>query len=398
MQADDQASLRVAAFVACLVSMLIIAAVMPAWGGGRLSSRQGLTAAQKRGLDSARRVSTRRHGRHNPRPAPVVVPAVPSPPASVPVSVPLPTPGEAEPAPGPAPEPEPAAPTPPAPEPEPAPEPPPPAPEPEPAPAPAPEPQPEPAPAPEPAPEPPPETNPPVTSDPEAGLLFSALHLGDFWLVQSGPGAVSEVLDPAGSGQKVFKMVVEDDDVYPVTPTENPRAEMLSPSEIESGDEFWWSSKFFLPADFPASIPGWMNVMQGPYGYPWAGPPPWHIELNGTDIKWTRNSTYSWDVPWEMPMVRDQWVSVLVHERFASDGWIEMWINGQSVTFFGGGTYNPNDVAPTRRLPMQTMDSSNDQGPNSIYLQSYRQLGMFPSLTTYAGPLKIGASRTSVGG
>ena len=193
-------------------------------------------------------------------------------------------------------------------------------------------------------------------------------------------------------------MTVKDGDVAPITPTENPRAEMLSFPTIKASDEIWFSSKFFLPADFPSSVKGWMNVMQGPYGPPWNGPPPWHIEVNGSNIKWTRNSTYDWDVPWQIPLVRNSWVSVMVHERFGPDGWIEMWVNGQPITFFGSGTYNPNHVAPTNRLSMATMDGSNSGGTNSVYLQSYRKVGTLSSVTSYAGPLTIGKTRASVGG
>ncbi|MFN8163981.1 MAG: heparin lyase I family protein [Solirubrobacterales bacterium] len=228
------------------------------------------------------------------------------------------------------------------------------------------------------------------------GLLFKATHLSDFWLRQAAPGALSEVPDPAGSGETVFKLTVGDSDMLNITP--NPRAEMLSPSTIKAGDELWWSAKFFLPADFPASVPGWLNLLQGPYGSPFAGSPPWHVEVNGDHIQWARNSTYRWDVPWQMPLVRNSWVSVMVHERFASDGFVEMWVNGQPITFFGSGTYNPNHVAPTQHLAMATMDSSNNGATNSIYLQSYRKAGMFPSLTVYQGPLAIGTTRASVGG
>jgi len=228
-------------------------------------------------------------------------------------------------------------------------------------------------------------------------LLFSAEHLSDFWLRQSAPGAITEAPDPAGSGQTVFKLTVSDADSYPVTPTENPRAEMLSPPSIVAGDEIWWSAKFFLPADFPSSTSNFVTLLQGPYGQPWNGTPPFHIEVNGGVLKWQRNATYGWDIPWQMPLVKNQWVSFLVHERFGSDGWIELWVNGQPVTFFAG-TYNPNHVAATQHLAMQTMDSSNNAQPNSIYLQQYRKKGMYPSLTVYQGPLKIGRTRAAVGG
>src|SRR3954465_4711836 len=81
-------------------------------------------------------------------------------------------------------------------------------------------------------------------------LLFRATSLREFPVAQSAPGAITEAPDPAGSGETVFKMTVPDNDGYPVPPTENPRAELISPATINSGDEIWWSAKFFLPEDF----------------------------------------------------------------------------------------------------------------------------------------------------
>jgi hypothetical protein len=193
-------------------------------------------------------------------------------------------------------------------------------------------------------------------------------------------------------------MTVKDTDVYPITPTGDPRAQLLSPEIFESGDEFWWNSEFLLPSSFPSSVPGWVTLLEGPYGEPFDGTPPWHIEANGEHLQWSRNSTYDWDVPWQMPLVRGRWVHFLVHERFASDGWVEMWVDGQPITFFAGGTYNPHNEAPTARLHMQTLDASNAGGPNFAVIQSYRKKGMFESVTVYQGPMRIGETRESVGG
>ena len=267
-----------------------------------------------------------------------------------------------------------------------------PAPEPAPAPSPAPSPTPEPTPTPAPTPAEEPAPSPP------GSVLFLGDQIKDFWLNQSAPTGITEVSDPAGSGQKVFKMTVSDADVYPVTPTENPRAQVLSPPSIKPGDEIWWSSKFYLPASFPSSVPGWLNLLEGPYGGPFNGSPPWQIQVVGNSIQWTRNKTYAWDVPWKMPLVKEKWISVVVHERFGSDGYVEMWVDGQPITFFSGGTYNPSKAAATTHLNMATMDSSNNGGANSIILQSYRKAGMFPSVTVFEGPLTIGTSRTAVAG
>jgi outer membrane biosynthesis protein TonB len=293
---------------------------------------------------------------------------------------PAPTPAPEEPAPTPATEPTPV-----------------PGPEPTPTPEPTPVPSEEPAPAPSPEPTPAPSEE-PASAPSSSDVLFHGDQLRDFWLNQSAPNAITEVSDPAGSSRKVFKMVVADSDVYPITPSENPRAQVLSPPEIESGDEIWWSSSFYLPGSFPSSVPGWLNLLEGPYGGPFNGSPPWQIQVVGNSIQWTRNKTYSWDIPWKMPLVKEKWVNVLVHERFGTSGYVEMWINGQPITFFSGGTYNPNGVASTSHLNMATMDSSNNGGANTIILQSYRKAGMFSSATVYEGPLTIGKTRASVGG
>jgi polysaccharide lyase-like protein len=247
-----------------------------------------------------------------------------------------------------------------------------------------------------------PSTSQPTSAKPSPalapGVLFRGAQPSDFWVAQSAPGAITTAPDPAGSGENVIQMTVGDNDGYPVTPTENPRAELISPNNIVSGQELWWSAKFFLPAEFPSSTPNFVTLLQGPYGPPYRGTPPFHIEVNGSVIKWQRNSTYNWDIPWEMPLVRNQWVSVMVHEMFGPQGWIELWVNGEPITFFDHSSYNPNHVAPTQHLAMQTMDSSNNGAPNSIYLQQYRKKGMFSSLTIFQGPLTIGTSREAVGG
>jgi hypothetical protein len=244
----------------------------------------------------------------------------------------------------------------------------------------------------------PPEASPaPIAGTVSPDLLYSGIRINNYWLNQSAPNAITETPDPAGGPQSVFKMTVADSDVYPITPTDNPRAQLMSPPSIQPGEELWWHSRFYLPGDFPSSVPGWLNLLEGPYGAPFNGSPPWQIQVVGNYIQWTRNKTYNWDVPWRMPLVKEKWVDVLVHEQFASSGWVEMWINGQPITFFAGGTYNPGHAATTTRLGMATMDSSNNGGPNSIILQSYRQAGMFSSVSVYEGQLQIGHTRASVG-
>lgn len=243
---------------------------------------------------------------------------------------------------------------------------------------------------------PPVETTPVTPTNPSvpAGRLFTGAKISDFALNQSAPGAVTEVPSPTG-GENALQMTVSNSDVYPVTPTENPRAQLLSPNLFKSGDEFWWHSKFFLPANFP-SVPGWMAVLEGPYGAPFAGPPPFSIQLHGETMGWQRNSTYGYDVPWEAPIARNQWTDVLVHCRFGTSGFVELWINGEQITFFSRSPYNPRHETAKTRLDMATEDASNNGGTNFAVIQSYRQNGILSSVSLLQGPMMIGSTRASV--
>jgi hypothetical protein len=193
-------------------------------------------------------------------------------------------------------------------------------------------------------------------------------------------------------------MTVNDQDEAPVTPTDNPRAQALSPDIINQGQEFWLATKFLIPADFPTSVPGWMSLVSI-YGAPFAGSSPWQVGIDGNQLSWDRNASYNWDTPWKTPLVRGQWTTILLHERFASDGFVEMWVNGAPVTFFApGSSYNPSRHAATQHLEMKTVDSSNGGGANAAKIMQYRQAGMFQSATVYFGALKVGTTRTAVGG
>jgi len=236
------------------------------------------------------------------------------------------------------------------------------------------------------------------TNPPNPELLFSGSRIRDFALLQAAPNAITEAPDPLGSGESVLKMTVNDQDVAPVTPTDNPRAQALSPDIINQGQEFWLATKFLIPADFPTSVPGWMSLVSI-YGAPFAGSSPWQVGIDGNQLSWDRNASYNWDTPWKTPLVRGQWTTILLHERFASDGFVEMWVNGAPVTFFApGSSYNPSRHAATQHLEMKTVDSSNGGGANAAKIMQYRQAGMFQSATVYFGALKVGTTRTAVGG
>lgn len=234
--------------------------------------------------------------------------------------------------------------------------------------------------------------------DDVSGASFIGKKISDFDANESAPGAISEVSDPLGSGETVLQMAVNDEDVYPVTPTENPRAQLLGPDTLAKGDEFWLATKFLIPEGFP-SVPEWLSLV-GVYGPPYGGPGPWVLEISNNELAWQRNSTYSYDIPWSVPLVKGKWTRLLLHMKLgeSGSGFVEMWIDNKRITFFNPTTspWNPLKVKETNHLAMSTMDASNNEAPNSARISQYRAVGQFEEGTLYFGPLRIGPERADV--
>jgi hypothetical protein len=228
---------------------------------------------------------------------------------------------------------------------------------------------------------------------------FKGTTIAAFPTNQSAPGAVQEVPDPRGRGRSVLALTVHDDDVAPVTPTENPRAQLLSPPIIEPGAEFWLATELLIPRGFP-EVESWLTLCSV-YGPPADGPGPLDIAVDkvrgdGDLLILRRNDSYQYDIPWGIEVPRGRWMRFVWHERFARHGFVELWVNGKPVTFFAHSPYNPLAVAPTRRLAMATVDDSDDDGANVAKIMQYRQRGQFEVGTVYFAGLALGPSRSSV--
>jgi hypothetical protein len=246
------------------------------------------------------------------------------------------------------------------------------------------------------APEPPTQTLPTPELPTNGSVLFKGTKASEY-SIEAAPHAVTEVPDPAGSGQSVFDLTVQNQDVAPITPTENPRAQMLSPGIINNGSEFWLQTKFYIPVGMPY-VSEWLSLVSI-YGPPFEGSSPWQISINEHELRWMRNGDHNWDVPWKAPLAAAEghWTTVLLHEKFATNGFVEMWINGQQINFFApGASRNSSHEAPTTRLEMATMDSSNNGGANAAKIMQYRAVNMFQAASIYFQPLVVGTSRSAV--
>lgn len=239
-------------------------------------------------------------------------------------------------------------------------------------------------------------------SEDSKDILFEGSHVRNFDFLMECGEAIRDTLDPLGSGRRVIDFTVRNsDNVWNVekpgcTPTADPRAEALSDEFIEPGDEFWLRGRFLIPVGFP-SVPKWMTLAEV-YGQPFQGTSPWRMAIQADEFRFQRNSTYGWDIPWSAPKA-NTWIEFMIHERFAHDGWLELWWNGNKQKFFGpSGWYNPRGEPATERLAMETMDASNDGAPNSLRIGQYRALNMFEVGSVDFQFIKMGATRESVGG
>ena len=217
-----------------------------------------------------------------------------------------------------------------------------------------------------------PEPPPPSVVKPD---LFLGDQIKDFPGKQAAPGAITEVSDPLGSGQTVFKYTVHNSDVAPITPTDNPRAQLETPDFVTPGLEFWFRTKLLVPADFP-TYSGWLTFY-AVYGPPFAGSGPWHISSQGGKyLEWEEHD-------WKIPLVKGKWIDLMQHGVFSEDGWLEIYVNGELSM--------PKTKAALR-------NRTNNGGPNNVRISFYRQKNMFESASIYWGPLLCGTTRASVGG
>jgi hypothetical protein len=188
---------------------------------------------------------------------------------------------------------------------------------------------------------------------------FDAGNFNQWASVEAAPGGVQILSDtPPATVSSYARFTANDADIYPVTSTENPRAQLNGPRYIFDGDERWVSFSVRFPLNFP-SVPyfpaGWLIFWQW-YGPPYSGGgPPISFGCTGEWIQMQRNSNHGFDHPWQTPLVRGAWLDFDMRTRFSrsSDGWLDLWYRGQRQLFPGG---------KERLSPYYTMNPDMAQG------------------------------------
>lgn len=207
---------------------------------------------------------------------------------------------------------------------------------------------------------------------------FSTGDLTQWALNQSAPGRVQILSDtpPPGFGNYA-RLVCLNADVAPITPTDNPRAQLTGPTILFPGGTRWFSWATRFPADFPVfpqQNPSGVNSFFGfsqIHGSPYIGSPQIGCYVNPGDRLYFGGSQFPLPL-WETALIRGQWLQFAWRIYFAKDdtGWVELYYQGQLQRLRNG----------TTRQYMTTIKPEDDIGCEWD-LMSYRRLDIAESVT-----------------
>ncbi len=218
-----------------------------------------------------------------------------------------------------------------------------------------------------------------------SGLLFNGTYKSA-WFDQSATNSrIRRVMNPYGAGT-ALRFQAYNGDVFPLTPTTNPRAQLVAPLSVKPGDQFWESYEVYVPTSFPlaATRHGWISLGSPAYAPPFAGTPSVELSIGGGDFRFQRNgyASHPWQIAWQTPLVLGRWVRFTWHVLLSRAGYVQLYMNNQPVELAGGTT-------PSTTLYMPVIDQTNYEGPWISQLALYYKHNLSPQLTLYFRDFRI---------
>jgi len=234
------------------------------------------------------------------------------------------------------------------------------------------------------------------TSPTTASLDFDGTPLGR-WIEQvAAPNRIQVVPDPAGGSDDVLRVTADNVDVAPLTPTDNPRAELNTPMDILKPDgRYWESYEVYVPTSFNVadSYDGWLSLGSPFYGSPFAGTPPIEMMIMDDEFLWgsNRDSQVPGTVLFRKPLVLGQWVRFTWHIFPSNNGFVELYVNNEPVV----STYNGSTGLG---VDIPVLDETDDKGPWYAQLSVYYEYGEYPSVTLYFKNFRIASTLAAAAG
>jgi Polysaccharide lyase len=189
-------------------------------------------------------------------------------------------------------------------------------------------------------------------------------------------------------GTHSAKFQVHDSDA--LAGTTAPGAQLEYQPTFCEGTDLYLGWSWYLPSNFPASMPSgsWIGIGQIGFGPPWDNPP-LQFYHGGSSINLMNRQNGQWRTVASIPTQRGQWQDVVAHVKFSkspSVGFVELWVNGQPVRMSNGST----------RQYMNTINQKNASGCGGWKLTLYRSKGYWEWLTLYYDEAKVGTSYAAV--
>lgn len=222
-------------------------------------------------------------------------------------------------------------------------------------------------------------------------ILFNGTMLNTWWLNQSAsPTRTQLVADPDGAGDTVQQFTTYNTDVAPLTPTLNPRSQLVTPLMFKPGQTYWESFELYIPSNFTFLKTGWTSLESAVYGYPYNGTPPASISIENGDFRYQRNgfAPTPWQIAWQTPVVKGQWYRFTWHFLLSSTGWVQLYVNDvlQNLKL---GTTNYT------QMPISMIDKTDNVGPWMSQEQLYYELGMYQSAQVYFKDYKVASTQAA---
>jgi hypothetical protein len=224
-------------------------------------------------------------------------------------------------------------------------------------------------------------------------VLFAGSSLSG-WIEQAAStNRIRTVADPAGGPDQVLEFTADNGDIAPLTPTDNPRAQLITPNGIVRANQpFWESYELYLPPSFPAKLTNgsWVTFGSPFYGPPFNGTPSIDLEVTNGHFLWQANANapHPWQVLWEAPVVTGHWIRFTWFVNPAASGFVELYVDDVPVSVNNGST-------TTLGTNLPVLDASNDLGPWCSQLSVYMQHNVFSSVTAYFRDFAIGTTQAA---
>jgi hypothetical protein len=203
------------------------------------------------------------------------------------------------------------------------------------------------------------------------------------------------------AGSHSARFTVLDGDTAPLTPNENPRAQLNKVALFCEGDERWIGWSMYFPNNFAHLPPyGWVNVGSLGKAPPYNEDAPFSINVDGGSaeiadrIYISRDSSYGKHqygqrVIWTQRIRRGIWYDWIFHVNFSrkgDKGSVEIWKNGHKQKLSNGRT----------KLFYRTLKRETNPRCGNLQVANYRKKGMLDRLTMYHDEIKVGTSRAAV--